>query len=386
MAKEHRTPRLGIVFDYNSNWMGGTYYILNLLHAIAELPSVEQPRVIIYGENEAGFNTVKNEVKLKDVSYKKITNVFNNKLIVGVNFISRSIAGFNLFNKGPRNKNEVIFPNASGAFFKNVPNRIYWIPDFQEKYYPVFFSAEDLAFREAFNIQMIAQKFPVVFSSEDVKKDFKKFYPASPNPIYTLPFAVSIQDYSTINFQNIQEQYELNHPYFITPNQFWIHKNHKVIIEATAILRDKGIKFKVLFSGKDYDPRCPEYTDQLKEQICHYGLEETVIFLGFLERKLLLQLIKNSVAVVQPSLFEGWSTVVEDAKALNKPVIASSLAVHKEQMGEKGHYFDPNNATALADAMIEQLKSGVTYCDWNYIERKKEFARGFVSMLHEVVQ
>ncbi len=39
-------------------------------------------------------------------------------------------------------------------------------------------------------------------------------------------------------------------------------------------------------------------------------------FLGFIDRGEQLQLMKNSIAIVQPSLFEGWSTVVEDTKAM----------------------------------------------------------------------
>ncbi len=386
MATKQAIPLVGIIFDYNSNWMGGTYYILNLLHAIAGLPKEEQPTVIIYGETTEGFELVKKEVKLDNVTYKKISTIFENKMIVGVNYLYRSVTGANLFKKGPRSKNEVIFPNARGAFFEHAKHKIFWVPDFQEKYYPSFFSEGDLTFRETFNKNLVASNAPVVFSSIDAKNDFTTHYPLATNPIYTLPFAVTIPDYAAINFEDIKMQYQLDIPFFITPNQFWIHKNHSVVIDAATILRDKGIKCKVLFSGKNYDPRCPEYTDQLIEKVRKNNLEKEVLFLGFLDRAVLLSLIKNATAVIQPSLFEGWSTVVEDAKAIGKPVIASSLAVHKEQMADKGIYFDPTDAVALADAMLRQINSGIENIEWDYAERRNEFARGFMRMINQVAE
>ena len=39
-----------------------------------------------------------------------------------------------------------------------------------------------------------------------------------------------------------------------------------------------------------------------------------------------LRLMKESLGVIQPSLFEGWSTVIEDAKALNKKSISFFVA------------------------------------------------------------
>jgi hypothetical protein len=61
--------------------------------------------------------------------------------------------------------------------------------------------------------------------------------------------------------------------------------------------------------------------------------------------------MQNALAIIQPSLFEGWSTVVEDAKALNQHVIASSLSVHKEQLEKNASFFDPFDYKRLAELM-----------------------------------
>jgi glycosyltransferase involved in cell wall biosynthesis len=84
-------------------------------------------------------------------------------------------------------------------------------------------------------------------------------------------------------------------------------------------------------------------------------LNKKVEFLGLLPRMEQLSLILYSEAVIQPSKFEGWSTVIEDAKSLNKLVLASNLSVNIEQLNEKALYFSPDSDEELAIAMLKVL-------------------------------
>ena len=65
--------------------------------------------------------------------------------------------------------------------------------------------------------------------------------------------------------------------------------------------------------------------------------------------------MRRSLAVIQPSLFEGWSTVLEDARALGKVVLASDIAVHREQNPPGVHFFDKGSPGALAEAIAALL-------------------------------
>jgi glycosyltransferase involved in cell wall biosynthesis len=58
-----------------------------------------------------------------------------------------------------------------------------------------------------------------------------------------------------------------------------------------------------------------------------------------------------SVALLNPSCLEGWSTTVEEARSLGVPLVLSDLDVHREQAGDDATYFDRTSATALADAL-----------------------------------
>jgi hypothetical protein len=52
--------------------------------------------------------------------------------------------------------------------------------------------------------------------------------------------------------------------------------------------------------------------------------------------------------VLTPSLFEGWSTSVEEAKALEKQMILSDTPIHREQMTNNVIFIDPLDPKSLA--------------------------------------
>ncbi len=88
-----------------------------------------------------------------------------------------------------------------------------------------------------------------------------------------------------------------------------------------------------------------------------------MFFLGIIPRSEQIQLYRFAAAVVQPSQFEGWSTVIEDAKALGRPIIASSIDVHKEQLQwvENVHLFrasDPVHLSECIEVLWPDLTSG----------------------------
>jgi len=65
----------------------------------------------------------------------------------------------------------------------------------------------------------------------------------------------------------------------------------------------------------------------------------------------ILALNARADALVNPSRFEGWSTTVEEAKALGTPLVLSNLPVHREQVAERALYFDPDDPEDCARAL-----------------------------------
>ena len=91
--------------------------------------------------------------------------------------------------------------------------------------------------------------------------------------------------------------------------------------------------------------------------------------------------MSGSIAIIQPSYFEGWSTVVEDAKAMNQFVIASDIAVHKEQLKVNYCLFDPKNDQELAEKIEQRLVSAQPLEVVDYKTNVTAFASAFIKVM-----
>jgi len=168
-------------------------------------------------------------------------------------------------------------------------------------------------------------------------------------------------DWLTPDPIEVQKKYELADRFFIVCNQFWMHKDHKGVFKALSILKEQGIRPQIAFTGHTIDDRNPAYFGELTELIETYGIGEQVKILGLIPRLDQVQLLRRSLAVIQPSLFEGWSTVVEDARALSKPILLSDFPVHVEQNPPYARFFTRGNHEELAELIkiaYEDLEPG----------------------------
>ena len=79
-------------------------------------------------------------------------------------------------------------------------------------------------------------------------------------------------------------------------------------------------------------------------------------YLGTLPYLDVMSLIYHAKAIINPSLFEGWSSTVEQAKAYNKKIILSNINVHIEQKPENAIFFDPKNSKDLSKILMKVCK------------------------------
>jgi glycosyltransferase involved in cell wall biosynthesis len=227
-----------------------------------------------------------------------------------------------------------------------------WITDFQHRHLPELFSfgaywKRDLGFRA----QILSGR-QVMLSSEDSRSDCEAFFPQSVGRTSVVRSAMLPPDLSDVDGDRaIARGYQLPECYFYLPNQFWKHKNHRTVIEALRILRQKGSNPVVAASGREEDYRHPEHFAGLQTLVSAYGLTHNFRFLGTVPRPHVFALMRTCTALINPSMSEGWSTPVEEAKSLAVPMLLSNLRVHREQAGDRAYYFDPQAAEQLASLM-----------------------------------
>ena len=146
-----------------------------------------------------------------------------------------------------------------------------------------------------------------------------------------------------------------------------------LILEALMKVKSKNPSICIAFSGKQSSYRDKGYFEKLTDFVKENDLSENVRFLGFIPREDQLLLMKYSKAVIQPSLFEGWSTVIEDSKALGQFVIAGDLAVNQEQSDKNILFFDRHNAEELAAAILKVDSNNIIRNPYNYNQNILEF-------------
>ena len=379
--------KLGVLYKNMEGWIGGTYYIQNLISALNSLSDAQKPEIVLYSSTVEEFDQLK-KIKYPYISSRELKEVNRQKNII-IRKLKRALAKLNVVGLFQPLINlkaddiDAIFPAPVSFNVKSNQKRIFWIPDFQELHYPQFFSSYEVKLRVQGHRIIANSTDTVIFSSEDVFNDFKKFYPGYKSQTEVIQFAVTHPSLSSLASSALAEKYGISKGYFISPNQFWAHKNHAIVIEAAKILKDQNLlNFEIVFTGKEEDYRNPDYAEKLKQKVKNLDLEKSIKFLGFIDRVDQLQLMKGALAVIQPSLFEGWSTVVEDTKSLNQHIIASDLEVHKEQLRQYPHLlFNRKDSNDLA----EKIKSMTSVCQntivYDYDKDIRMFGEKFLKVL-----
>ena len=335
-------------------WMGGALYIRNLARVLSQLPANERPRILIL--TDGGLDAALPRALFNEAAVEGIFEPSGKPLA-----IKPALAPLVLTGDAPDlakitallDSASAIFPVLRSMF--NPRTALHWIPDFQHKYLPEMFDAAETANRDTeFRIMTHSRPF-VLLSSEAGRADLQRFYPSATAKSYVWHFTSSIEPSAPPI--DPRPQFNLPERYLFAPNQFWKHKDHRTLFKAMALVRDRGCDAVLACTGRAVDARHPGYADELQKFVADHALADRVRFLGVVSDDHLRELFRHAAAVIQPSLFEGWSTVVEDTKATGRPMILTDLPVHREQADDAGPlaaftFFPPGNAEGLADAII----------------------------------
>lgn len=190
----------------------------------------------------------------------------------------------------------------------------------------------------------------------------------------------------------IKKKYILPKKYFYLPNQFWKHKNHITVFMAVKFLKDNGININVVCSGCTEDYRNMEHFSTLLQYIKDNKLGDNIKILGIVDMVDVYCLMRNSVSVINPSLFEGWSSTVEEVKSLGKNIILSNLEVHKEQNPPQATYFECKNFVELAKIMKNKWDTTDSIPDYklediaksNMNDRMIKFGTDYIEIVKEL--
>lgn len=138
------------------------------------------------------------------------------------------------------------------------------------------------------------------------------------------------------------------------------HKGHSTLIEAAALLRQRGTKVQLVSIGGE---KAHGDLERVRREAADAGVTEQLMFLG--RRENATDFIEAADVVVNPSDFEGLPVVLLEALSLSRPVVATavggvpSVIAHEQT----GLLVPPGDAAALADA-VDRALSDPRAADW----------------------
>lgn len=130
-------------------------------------------------------------------------------------------------------------------------------------------------------------------------------------------------------------------------------KNPALLVEAAARIRAAVPGVRVLLIGAFADAR---YAAEVRARIAALGLEDTVSVTGFLSNP--FPVVQQLDVLVHPALRDPFPLALLEAMALARPIVASAVGGIPEMLidGESGRLVPPNDAEALATAVIALLQ------------------------------
>ena len=376
--------RKRIALNYRTGYdfaAGIVIYIQNVIKGLKLLDDDIRPHLIIIYSDASSLEELK-RIDYPYLSFYKFKPVKSSLLVRAINKFSRKFFKTVLIKRYsfPTNA-DILYPHFESNETASYRKRTYWKPDFQELYLPNYFDKIELNYVSEFMKRISSNPdYTLVLSSQDAFNDFVKFHSPYQCRVKLLRFVSILPDLSGFNSEAILRKYNIRKRYFLIANQFWPHKNHMVALEALRQVIQERDDFILVLTGKKSTYRDKKYFVNLEKFIITNKLEKNVKMTGFITREDQLMLMKNAEAVIQPSLFEGWSTVIEDCKALGQYVIAGDLGVNKEQLGDKGDFFNRHDPGELARRMKDVLEGKKKNVEWNYSGNIREFTNNLADL------
>jgi glycosyltransferase involved in cell wall biosynthesis len=357
----HRINKIALIAVGDSTWQGGIQYITNIINALNSLGEAETLEVHLFKQESQLFSDLESFKRVKVIT-QDIKETFppfslGNRVWW---FLQRKFAG----RINPRFENyflkerfDYVFPITLSDCHKKL-NAGSWIADFQYHHYPDGHGKETSREAEK-TISFIANRTKkIILSSEFCKKDSLQLFPVTREKIHVMPFSVYInKDHlQDNNLLHIKETYHLQEPYVMVSNLFAPTKNHKTLFHALGLLRKRGIRIACVCTGNFVNYARMEFTNDVLQMITENGIRDQLYILGLIPRAHQVALYRMATALVQPSVNEGWSTLVEEAKALGKKLLMSDIEVHQEQYPNNPYIFRSFDAVDLSDKLEKLWK------------------------------
>jgi glycosyltransferase involved in cell wall biosynthesis len=186
--------------------------------------------------------------------------------------------------------------------------------------------------------QVLSQAEHIICNSQATAKDITDFYKIPERKITPIPLACNPDKFRFLDLPTKN--------YFLYIGRHDHYKNLQRVISAFATLSPNS-DLELWLAG----PGDGLYTPQLKTQVIELGLQQKVKFLDYVPAAELPIIINQAIALIFPSLWEGFGFPVLEAMACGTPVITSNISSMPEVAADAALLVNPYNIGEIAEAI-----------------------------------
>lgn len=327
-----------VLYDYQmfsgQKYGGISRYFCELIKQFAGDDQIDASINIKFSENEY----LKNDLGIKtyDLPYK-YKGRGRNKLI--------SIA--DQFNK-KLTKSEIIYgnydifhPTYYDPYFLKVARNTPYIITVYDMIHEKFTEYYSLRDKTTENKEvLIKNATKVIAISENTKRDIVNIFGTSPDKIDVVYLG------SSLNNQNSADMPYLPDKYILYVGNRGAYKNFDLLIDSVAetLLEDKSLYLVCCGGGGFNTSEIRKFSDK--------NIADKIVNIQGSDNEL-KTLYKNAIALVFPSLYEGFGIPIVEAMSNGCPVVLSNTSSMPEVGGDAAKYFNPNSKKELKDSVFD---------------------------------
>ncbi len=188
--------------------------------------------------------------------------------------------------------------------------------------------------------QVLKSALHILCNSKATAKDITNFFGINPGKITPILLAHDADNFRALNLPKSN--------YFLYIGRQDPYKNLQRLINAFAVMPNYR-NYQLWIAGTP-DAR---YTPIIKALVAKLGLTNYVQFLDYVAYSQLPIIINSAIALVFPSLWEGFGFPVLEAMACGTPVITSNLSSMPEVAGDAAILINPYSVDEISRAMTK---------------------------------
>jgi len=234
--------------------------------------------------------------------------------------------------------------------------RVTFIHDISPVLYPKWHTKQSVIAHSLLLGGILKKTTLILTNTNFTKKEVIKKYPITKSKIEVTHLGCTFNQNKLVG-ENLLEQTVNETPYFLYIGTLEPRKNIITLIRAFELFKSKHLNKNInliLAGGWGWKYNSIEKAIELS------SYKKNIICKGYVNEAEKFNLIKNAVAFIYPSLYEGFGIPIVEAMRLGCPVICSNIGSSKEVAGENALYFETKNIDTLYQQMIKIAKTPLT--------------------------